>query len=93
MYGLKQAGIIAQKELIKHMSRFGYHPVRFTPGLWKHETRPTIFSLVVDDFAVQYTSKEDADHLLSALQAKYRITVDWEAKLYIGISLAFRRSR
>ena len=29
-----------------------------------------IFSLVVDDFAVQYTSKEDANHLLNALQAK-----------------------
>ena len=87
MYGLKQAGIIAHKELVKHMSTFGYHPVRFTPGLWKHETRPTIFSLVVDDFAVQYTSKEDADHLLSALRAKYKITVDMEAKLYIGISL------
>ena len=34
MYGLKQAGIIANQELVKHMAPFGYHPVKHTPGLW-----------------------------------------------------------
>ena len=48
MYGLKQAGIIAHNELIKHLAPYGYAPVQHTPGLWKHETRDTIFSLVVD---------------------------------------------
>ena len=33
MYGLKQAGIIANQELQKHMSAYGYRPVQFTPGL------------------------------------------------------------
>ena len=27
MYGIKQAGIIANQELVKHMDPFGYHPV------------------------------------------------------------------
>ena len=27
MYGLKQYGIIANQELLKHMASFGYHPV------------------------------------------------------------------
>ena len=27
MYGIKQAGIIANQELLKHMALFGYHPV------------------------------------------------------------------
>ena len=36
MYGLKQSGIISNLELKKHMENFGYHPVRFTAGLWKH---------------------------------------------------------
>ena len=27
MYGLKQAGIIANLELIEHLEKFGYHPV------------------------------------------------------------------
>ena len=39
MYGLKQAGIIANQELVKHMATFRYHPVQHTPGLWVHDTR------------------------------------------------------
>ena len=54
VYGLKQAGIIANQELVKHMAPFGYHPVSHTPGLWVHNNRKTLFSLVVDDFCVQY---------------------------------------
>lgn len=27
MYGLKHGGIIAHKELIKHLALYGYHPV------------------------------------------------------------------
>ena len=50
MYLLKQAGIIANQELVKHMAPFGYHPVEHTPELWVHYIRKTIFSLVVDDF-------------------------------------------
>ena len=62
MYGLKQAGIIANQELVKHMAPFGYNPVKHTPGLWVHNSRKTLFSLVVDDFCVQYLSTEDDDH-------------------------------
>ena len=54
MYGLKQAGIIANQELVKHMAPFRYHPVNRTPGLWVHNSRETLFSLVVDDFCVQF---------------------------------------
>ena len=42
MYGLKQAVIIANMELTKHLEKFCYHPVLHTPGLWKHNTRETI---------------------------------------------------
>ena len=87
MYGLKKAGIIAHKYLIHHLAPFGYHPDHHTPGLWQHETRDTIFTLVVDDSAIKYTSLENVKHLLNALQAKYTISEDWEAKLYIGITL------
>ena len=61
MYGLKEARIIANQELVKHMAPFGYHPVQHTPGLWVHDNRHTIFSLVVDNFCVQYFSIEDAN--------------------------------
>ena len=45
MYGLKQAGIIANKELVKHMAPFGYHPVQNTPGLWVHYSRKNFLIL------------------------------------------------
>ena len=87
MYGIKQAGVIAHKALIKHLSPFRYHPARHTPGLWQHETRDTIFTLVVDNFAIKYTSLKNARHLLNALQAKYTISEYWKTKIYIGIIL------
>ena len=87
VYGLKQAGIIANMELTKYLENFGYHPVQNSPGLWKHNTRATIFTLVVDDFAIKYASKQDSSHLILALCAKYTIYTDWYASLYIGITL------
>ena len=74
-------------ELTKHLNNFGYRPVQRTPGLWRHKTRATIFTLVVDDFAIKYATHQDADHLLQALCSKYTISTDWEASLYIGITI------
>ena len=36
MYGLPQAGIIANKKLKLHLAKHGYHPTAHTPGLWTH---------------------------------------------------------
>ena len=44
------------------------NPALHTPGLWQHETRDTIFTLVVDDFSIKYTSLDNAQHLLHALK-------------------------
>ena len=87
MYGLKQAGIIANMELTKHLNKFGYHPVQHIPGLWRHKTRATIFILAVNNFAIKYATHQDANHLLQALCAKYTISTYWEASFYIGITL------
>ena len=87
MYGLKQAGIITNTELTKHLDKFGYYPVQNTPGLWRHKTRATIFTLVVDDFAIKYATHQDTEHLLQALRSKYTKSTDWEASLYICITL------
>jgi len=87
MYGLKQAGIIANQELRAHLKPYGYAPVQHTPGLWRCTQTDSIFTLVVDDFLIQYTSIFNAHHLIDALQKKYVITIDWEAKIYIGITL------
>ena len=84
---IKKSGIISNMELTKHLDKFGYYPVQHTPGLRRHKTHATIFTVVVDNFAIKYATKQDADHLLQALCAKYTISTDWEASLYIGISL------
>ena len=78
MYGLPQAGIIAQVLLEDRLGKHGYSQSNIIPGLWTHKTRPILFSLVVDDFAVKYTRKEDAEHLLNALKRDYIATEDWE---------------
>ena len=59
MYGLPQAGKIANKALEQHLKTFGYSPCPLTPGLWKHHTRPVTFALVVDDFAIKCVGKEN----------------------------------
>jgi hypothetical protein len=87
MYGLPQAGILANKLLAKRLACHGYFQTRHTPGLWKHISRPLQFALVVDDFAIGYVAKEDAQHLIAALKQDYVITIDWEGKLFSGITL------
>ena len=87
MYGLPQAGIIAYNTLKAHLQPHGYQPCRYTPGLWKHDTRDLRFCLVIDDFGVRYIQKADADHLISALKEKYKVTIDWDGHLFCGITL------
>jgi len=87
MYGLLQAGRLAYIEHIKFLSEHGYVRAGLTPGLFNHVTRPTIFTLFVNDFGVKYNSKEDALHLIQTLEKKYKITVDWEGALFLGIHL------
>ena len=88
MYGLPQAGILANHQLRKNLLPFGYFPCKNTPGLWKHSWRPIKFTLVVDDFGVMYSGKEHAEHLISTLQTLYpKVTTDWTGDLYCGIHL------
>jgi hypothetical protein len=87
MYGLKQAGLLANQLLQHRLAPFGYYPARNTPGLWLHKSRPISFSLIVDDFAVKYVVKQHADHLRNALLQSYELTTDWEENIYSGVSL------
>jgi hypothetical protein len=87
MYCLKQAGLLANQLLQKRLKPFGYNPARHTPDQWLHNTKPTDFSLVVDDFAVKYVIKSDANHLRDTLLQNYKITTDWEGTVYSGITL------
>jgi hypothetical protein len=87
MYGLPQAGRLANDLLTKKLAPHGYHPCPITPGLWKHETNSVVFTLVVDDFGVKYTDKADAEHLMNALKQHYEVTEDWTGSKYLGLSI------
>jgi hypothetical protein len=87
MYGLPQAGILANKRLTKHLATFGYYPTNQTPRLWRHKTRPINFSLVVDDFGVKHVGRRHAEHLVAALEALYPVTTDWKGQLHCGLTL------
>jgi len=88
MYGLPQAGKIANDQLIKLLATHGYRPVPITPGLWRHDTRDLVFSLVVDDFGIRYTDKADVDHLIASLeQCSYQVSLDWAGTRYCGLTL------
>ena len=53
MYGFPQAGCIAYDKLKIYLAKGGYVPTGRTPGLFKHDTHPIYFFLVVDDFDVK----------------------------------------
>ena len=76
MYGLPQAGIIANNLLTKRLAPKGYYQCRHTPGLWRHRWQPILFSIIVNDFGVKYVGKQHAHHLLDALEEHYELSTD-----------------
>jgi hypothetical protein len=87
MYGLKQVGLLANQLLQTRLAPFGYYPARHTPVPWLHKTRPISFTLIVDDFAVKYVGKQDAEHLRNALLRTHELTTDWTTMVYSGMTL------
>ena len=87
MYGLLQAGLLANKPLKQQLNKDGYRQSKLVPGLWKHNLQSIQFTLVVDDFGVKYVGKEHANHLKKVLEEHYKLTCNWTGTRYIGITL------
>jgi hypothetical protein len=75
-WGLPQAGILANKLLKKRLAPHGYFMCKQTPSLWKHETRPISFTLVMDNFGIKYLREEDIAHLIRCIKEKYELIKD-----------------
>ena len=89
VYGLPQAGKLANDLLTERLARHGYYQCATTPGLWRHKWRPIMFVLIVDDFGIEYVGKRHADHLLAALQEHYEVTTDWTGTKFTGIDITW----
>jgi hypothetical protein len=87
MYGLPQAGLLSQRRLIAHLAAHDYIQDSTVSCLFRHAKRGTVFTLVVDDFAVKYKTKADADHFLDMLRLLYEITIDWRGSKYLGYTI------
>ena len=93
IYGLPQAGKLAQDRLLLHLAKHDYHPCPNSPCLLRHATRPIAFSLIVDDFGIKYKGREHALHLLNVLKEAYKITEDWGGTSYVGLTIAIDRDK
>ena len=93
MYGLPQAGKLAQDRLCTHVLPFGYAQDPTVPCLFKHESNGIQFTLVVDDFGVKYFSLESAEHLIACLEVLYPLKVNWTGHKYLGMTIDFVADR
>jgi hypothetical protein len=87
IFGLPYAGRIAHAKLSNLLERHGYTACVNTPCLFRHVTRPISFTLVVDDFGIKYTNRQDVDHLLNAIHEEYKTTEDWDGSKYLGMTI------
>ena len=62
MHGIKQAAILAYKNIRKKLEQDGYKPIVGTVGMWQQDTQPKKNCVCVDDFGIKYFNKEDAQH-------------------------------
>jgi hypothetical protein len=90
MYGLPQAGILANKLLQRNLANDGYRSTQHTHGLWTHDTRPISFSLEVDDFGVKYVGRKHAENLMACIKKIYNISSDWNGTAYCGLALDYK---
>jgi hypothetical protein len=76
VWGLPQAGILANKLLCRLLLPHRYFECSNIPSLWKHTTHLISFTLVVEDFGIKYVGKKHVDHLIWCLKQNYELTED-----------------
>ena len=76
MYGLPQAGLLANELLEKILNKRGYRQSKLVPSFLTHDWRPVQFTLVVDDFGVKYVVEEHATRLKKTIEENYTVTIE-----------------
>jgi hypothetical protein len=90
--GRPDAGKIAQDSLIAHLAKHNYIPVRHTPCLFRHKSKPIFFATHVDDFAIKSDKRTtDLHDLTSALKLKYQLKLTENAVSFLGAAIRLSR--
>ncbi len=89
MYGIPQAGILANQLLKKSLATKGCYQCQHTLGLWHHIWQNITFCLVVDDFGIKVTNMHNMDHLVNALKEHYTVAIDMTGSPFFGIHLTW----
>lgn len=92
MYGLAQAGRLAQDRLFEHLALHGFIQSTHTDCLFRHKTRNIAFALVVDDFAIKCHNIADAEYFFSILRMLYVITIDYTGSHHLGFTIDYQRT-
>ena len=90
-YGLPQAGALSQARLFAHLERHGYYQLFHAPALFRNTDGTIRFALVVDDFAVVWSSKKSMKHFLQTLRKLYTVKVDYQGSRYLGMDISIDR--
>jgi hypothetical protein len=89
MYGLPQAGILANQLLEKRLAAKGYYQCQHTPGQWRHMWWSITFCLVVDNFGIKVTNMANFEHLKMALEEHHTIAVNYKGSLFCSFKLTW----
>ena len=83
MYGLPQAGTLANKFLKICLAPHGYIECAHMPRLWKHITKQTTFPLWVNDFGTHYTHERcTTPHQNTTTMVQNYNRLDWHQILW-----------
>ncbi len=94
LYGLKQAGKLANDALVPCLEADGFMQAPLSPGIFKHATNGVAFALVVDDFGVSYTDTAGPEALMRTLTtAGYTFKSDWSGAKFLGQQVRHDRER
>ena len=87
MYGLPQAESLGHDLLEDRLNKEQYYQSKIVPGLWKHMDKPTMLTLVVNDFRMKYIKRELLDHIINTLWKYDNVSLDLKGKEYVKIPL------
>jgi hypothetical protein len=91
IYGMRQAGFIAQRNLIELLKKHGYKESGYD-SIFTSEDGKVIFLTHTDDFAIGYEEEIGVEKLKTILtEAGYKLVIDKEAKNFCGFQVKYDR--